>query len=192
MTKTNPTIDWNSAPEGYPIWIHHHHAALGTVGLGGWHREEGDRYYNQDLCYWGKHCEGEHITVFHKPVETWHETGDLPPVGERVVIHYDVTDEDSRYVGHKGLEAVIIAHDEYDGYDIAIYRITNDERRRHEYHALVAKCFKPVPTEEEKAEMVREAFKAQFSQDWNSLNGDFYGRVKQLYDLGYRKQEDAQ
>lgn len=187
MTKTNPTIDWSQAPSATAVWC----AAL-TLAVKhceGWHEKLPSGDYlpvgpdHTNLTPWMKFNENFLFEVHYRPT-VWHETGDLPPVGERVVI-------DSRYAGHKGLEAIIIAHDEYDGHDIAIYRITNDERRRHEYHALVAKCFKPVPTEEEKA----AAAKAAFVREAHAicLAGGSWGlenMLQRLYDAGYRSPDD--
>lgn len=202
MTKTNPTIDWTKAPSDTAVWCEG--IGHGMKQYSGWHELDERGHFvpleptaSGNYTPWYKDGKGILFEVFDK--RFWHETGDLPPIGERVVIHYDVTDEDSRYAGHKGLEAVIIGHDEYDGHDIAIYRITNDERRRHEYHALVAKCFKPVPTEEEKA----AAAKAAFVREAHAicLAGGSWGlesMLQRLYDAGYRspdenrKQEDVE
>lgn len=196
MTKTKLTIDWNSAPEGYPIWIHHHNAALGTVGLGGWYREEGDRYYNQDGCFWGKHCEGDYITVFRAPVKAWHETGDLPPVGERVLMvgiqeptMLYISDHD-RWKNHVGMEVTIVGHGWTDGEGstpIAIYEV--DCETSFQYHAMVAKCFKPAPTEEEKAAAAKEAFVREAHAI--CLAGGSWGlenMLQRLYDAGYRRE----
>lgn len=57
-------INWDEAPEGFPIWIE----ASGDIGSG-WHRDVGDRYEDQDGSFWYKPEEGFY-TVYSKSENT--------------------------------------------------------------------------------------------------------------------------
>lgn len=70
-------IDWSKAPDGFPIWIQELTPNEDFDGSG-WHRDDGDRYIDQDGGYWTKPEEG--FYVVHMPPATWTGTG-LPPVG---------------------------------------------------------------------------------------------------------------
>lgn len=47
------TIDWSKAPEGYAIWIEDLKPEIGG-DLGGWHRDDGDRYTDEHGLHWSK------------------------------------------------------------------------------------------------------------------------------------------
>lgn len=70
-------IDWSKAPEGYPVWIEDLAPDTGFDGSG-WHRDDGDRYTDEDGEYWTKPEEG--IYRVHSQAPQWNSTG-LPPVG---------------------------------------------------------------------------------------------------------------
>lgn len=59
-------IDWNSAPEGYPLWI------VPTrpyeENEAGWHQEDGAVYRDTAGQTWDKENEGTAFTVYRKPV----------------------------------------------------------------------------------------------------------------------------
>lgn len=76
-------INWSKAPEGYPIWIQDLTPNEDFDGSG-WHRDDGDRYTDQDGAYWTKPEEG--FYVVHMPPAPWTGTG-LPPVGALVLAH---------------------------------------------------------------------------------------------------------
>lgn len=54
MNVESNLIDWESAPDGYPVWIE---AINGHVGSG-WCRDDGDRYTKANGRYWTKPEEG--------------------------------------------------------------------------------------------------------------------------------------
>lgn len=127
----------------------------------------------------------------------WHESGELPPIGERVLLSVEVLalcSDRVRWSQHNGMEVKIVGHsfiDDEESTPIAIYEA--DCVGAFEYHALVASCFKPLPTEEEKAAAAKEAFIKEAHA--TCLEGGSWGlqnMLGRLYDAGYRKQEDAQ
>lgn len=133
----------------------------------------------------------------------WHESGELPPVGERVLMvgneHSSVlaVADAARFNDHLGQEVKIVAHSiaPLTNKPIAVYEVLvdTDTRYGYDYHAMVANCFKPLPTEEEKAAAAKEAFIKEAHAV--CLDGGSWGlhyMLERLYDAGYRKQEDAQ
>lgn len=57
-------IDWIKASREFPIWIEE----LGFKTSGdGWHREEEDRYVDEDGRFWEKSWEGIHFIVRRRP-----------------------------------------------------------------------------------------------------------------------------
>ena len=70
-------IDRSKAPEGFPIWIEDLNPGKG-FDCSGWHRDDGDRYTNENGKYWPKLKEG--IYRVHSPAPQWNGEG-LPPAG---------------------------------------------------------------------------------------------------------------
>lgn len=92
--------DWSKAPEGYPVWIEDLAPDTGFDGSG-WHRDDVDRYTDEDGEYWTKPEEG--IYRVHSQAPRWGGTG-LPPVGV-------VCEVMSATASGEWLEATIVAHD---------------------------------------------------------------------------------
>jgi len=146
-----PAIDWDSAPEGYPLWIE------SKVGgnFDGWYLEHADRYYNPWASYCLKKHEAENFIVHRRPesqpiVIKWKE-GELPPVGVECEFLRDPIHDDWEpvkiiaHVTDYGLQKVV-----YQGNDIA--GITIPSR------------FRPIKTEADKAVEEREAM-IKYAQD---------------------------
>lgn len=53
-------IDWSKAPKGYPIWIEDLKPHIGG-DLGGWHRDDGDRYTDEHDLHWGKPAGNDYL-----------------------------------------------------------------------------------------------------------------------------------
>lgn len=137
--------------------------------------------------------------------KSWHENGELPPVGERVLMvgneHsslLSVTDA-ARFNDHLGQEVKIVAHSTapLTNKPIAVYEVLvdTDTRYGYDYHAMVANCFKPIPTEEEKAEAERlrildEMVYGAIGADRDGMNATAFILCDLLYKAGYRKQEE--
>ena len=108
----------------------------------------------------------------------WHKNGELPPVGEEVMLNS--TNPNDYWAHHVGSKLTVVAHDkDSHGVGIAVYRFI-DAGGYNEYHGLVARAFKPLRSERDKAidEMVSlveplATYKA------------FAGAI---YDAGYRKE----
>lgn len=90
-------IDWSKAPEGFPLWIEDLRPECGG-DMGGWHREESDRFVALDGTYWSKGDDMSGFKVHRQP--QWDGEG-LPPVG--VVCEFRVD-------ANEWLECVVIAH----------------------------------------------------------------------------------
>lgn len=79
----------------------------------------------------------------------WHKNGELPPVGEVVMLNS--TNPNDYWSHHVGAELTVVAHDKDSrGVGIAVYRFV-DADGYNEYHGLVAHAFMPLRTGREKA-----------------------------------------
>lgn len=93
---------------------------------------------------------------------SWFEHGELPPVGVVVTLNEDINPNEY-WEHHVGAELMIVAHDkDFRGSNIAVYSFV-DEDGYKEYHGLVARCFRPIRTEREKAV---EEMCADISERW--------------------------
>lgn len=82
-------------------------------------------------------------------VRDWHKNGELPPVGEVVMLNS--TNPNDYWSHHVGAELTVVAHDKDSrGVGIAVYRFV-DADGYNEYHGLVAHAFMPLRTERDKA-----------------------------------------
>lgn len=116
----------------------------------------------------------------------WHKNGELPPVGEEVMLNS--TNPNDYWAHHVGSKLTIVAHDkDSHGVGIAVYRFI-DDGGYNEYHGLVAHAFKPLRTEREKAidEMVAVANSiGRNSKESNKIISEVAGAI---YDAGmYRE-----
>lgn len=106
-------------------------------------------------------------------VGDWYKNGELPPVGVVCEVYSDRPHHS--YKHHVCLSVRIVAHDG----DVAVYFVESLQ----EYYALVARCFRPLRTERDKAidEMVSSVLAV--------MNSDLQRRLcEDLYDAGYRKE----
>lgn len=63
-------INWSEKPEGFPIWIEDLHPEVFADGSG-WHRDDGDRYTDQDGMHWAKPAEDDyrvHVAPSDEPM----------------------------------------------------------------------------------------------------------------------------
>lgn len=103
----------------------------------------------------------------------------LPPVGTVCEVIYPGYSNErfDRFVGHS---VTIVAHDVIDAEPVAVFRMpVNGRADEQDYHALVAKCFRPARTPEQIAaeEALRE-IEILYSE----------GGPAAVFDAGYRKQ----
>lgn len=112
-------------------------------------------------------------------VSDWHKNGELPPVGEVVMINS--TNPNDYWAHHVGAELTVVAHDnDARGCDIAVYRFVGGDGY-NEYHGLVAHAFKPLRTERDKA--IDEMIDCLGSR-WANCEEI----AVHLYENGYRKE----
>ena len=112
-------------------------------------------------------------------VGDWHKNGELPPVGEVVMLNS--TNTNDYWAHHVGAELTVVAHDKGSrGVGIAVYRFVGADGY-NEYHGLVAEAFKPILTERDKEieEMVD-----LLSSRWANCEAI----AAHLYENGYRKE----
>ena len=70
-------IDWEEAPNGYPIWVQDLTPCM-TFDGSGWHKDDGDRYTDQRGEFWLKASVGEYL-IHIKPKSTqWGGKGNPP------------------------------------------------------------------------------------------------------------------
>lgn len=69
-------IDFSKSPDGYPLWLKDLNPGAGG-DMSGWHRDDGDRYTDEDGLHWKKHDAADYI-VYCRP--EWTGEG-MPPVG---------------------------------------------------------------------------------------------------------------
>jgi len=115
-------------------------------------------------------------------VSDWHKNGELPPVGEVVMINSTIPND--YWAHHVGAELTVVAHDkDVRGGDIAVYRFVRGDGY-NEYHGLIAHAFKPLRTEREKAidEMVDVITDGRDSPLY------VIKIATRLYEAGYRKE----
>lgn len=55
----NAQIDWESAPEGFPVWIESLDRGISSQ----WHRDAGDRYIDKKGYHWPKDSSGRYYRV---------------------------------------------------------------------------------------------------------------------------------
>lgn len=169
-------LNWNEAPEGYPVWIQ---VLDRSYCSGGWHKDDGDRYVNPESRYWPKTVEGELFIAYRKPSIAW--TGDgLPPVG-------NVCEVAGRFISG-GNRVRIVAHDE--GGVVGRY-LSGDIIGSYDH--FVEGELVPIRTPEQIAEEEREKeCEAMLKIATSRLpNPDVYQAIGALYDAGYRKVGDA-
>lgn len=119
----------------------------------------------------------------------------MPPVGA-------VCEVQSPGYSHKrfdrfiGQQVTVVAHDVIDDDQVAVFRLpVNGDEAEQEYHALVAKCFRPVRTPEqiaaeERRQAVDKMVELFITHYGNPKGGEQYiGICEALHDAGYSKQE---
>jgi hypothetical protein len=118
-------------------------------------------------------------------VSDWHKNGELPPVGEVVMLNS--TSPHSYWAHHVDCELTVVAHDKDSrGVGIAVYRFV-DEDGYNEYNGLVAVAFKPLRTERDKA--IDEMAKLIISKSLVRISPeDATHLAGEIHDFGYRKE----
>lgn len=179
MNTKAQEINWDEAPEGYPLWI------VGKDGEGEWHREMHDRYIDRQDCYWLKESQGRTYEVYRKPEPiVWNGEG-VPPAGSFVV--YTPTDEFfTVYPFDFWLEGDILevlAVRDTDGSPTAIVY----NQRHGTSSGIVESEISPAPTKEEteRKQAVNEMLdKFRVDDDKQEL---LRAICFSMYDAGYRK-----
>lgn len=191
------SIDWSKAPEGaeaahpgnpgvYPAWYRRDVAGLveqicPMAGILNWTWMGCRRDFPIGSLVRPKNSD-----------PAWVGIG-LPPVGTvcEVVSPGYSNDRFDRFVGQL---VTIVAHDVIDAEPVAVFRMSvNGQVDEQEYHAMVAKCFRPARTPEqiaaeERDKAIAEMVDALGCDPEASKTGEFI-RCGLLYDAGYRRQE---
>lgn len=166
-----PAIDWDSVPEGYPIWIESKKSKCADD----WHKEFNQGYIDRDGLLWYRGNEGSDFIVHRRP-ETppaveWKE-GELPPAGTTCQIYVE---------DHHIQSALIIA--------IGSQRVLILDNKTGKEWAPRLKCckFQPIKTEAEKAEEERQAAINEMLKHCNSSGFKICrDSFEYLYDAGFR------
>lgn len=122
-------------------------------------------------------------------VSDWHKNGELPPVGEVCLWIGRKENGDYRADLRTGDRVEVIAHykPRSDGPMVAVFAYESRESIGRQTDQSIAKCFRPLRTEREKAidEMVCEFI----DHHGDPKGGERYlGIAAKLYDAGYRKE----
>jgi hypothetical protein len=148
------SVDWNQAPEGAEI---HFQNQAGTAECFAMFRDSEAYYAYPGMSQWTRWAGESKDTIlsrFRYSLRGW--TGDgLPPVGTvcEVVSPGYRNDRFDRFVGRV---VTVIAHDVIDSDPVAVFRVSvNGQDDEQDYHALIAKCFRPIRTPEQIAAEVR-------------------------------------
>lgn len=182
------SIDWSTAPN----WAKE--LALNPYDEQAWLGDDGYSYLmgNGGIVSWTYETAYDRsafkIMQIRPRPSVWTGEG-LPPVGTfcEVVSPGYRNDRFERFIGQA---VTVIAHDVIDDDPVAVFRMPVDGQvDEQDYHALVAKCFRPIRTPEQIAADERaaniEAMRADIG--WKA---PYLGPcpVALLYDAGYRKQ----
>jgi hypothetical protein len=177
-------IDWSKAPEGYPVWIQDLHPGNAFDGSG-WHKDEGNKYIDEDGEYWSKPEEG-HYSVHHRPEDQpW--TGDgLPPVG--TVCEIAASTEYLKIRHPEGLKVKVYAVFTDDrGIKLAAFLDENGQVGG----VCTEKCFRPIRTPEQIAAEERvEAIEKMWSIYWQPHATSAKQALGLLWDAGLRFADD--
>lgn len=145
--------------------------------MGGWHREESDRYVDDKGEFWSKPEDGFY-RVYRNPNESWTGQG-LPPVGTVCECQNDA---------FKWLQGVIVHVGTDRGKKIAIMQCENEMLWGESGE------FRPIRTPEQIAAEDRSNAVCEMVRIWNipPTGPEFYralDRAELIYDAGYRKTE---
>lgn len=167
-------IDWDTAPEGFPLWLEAKHK-----GCSGFVRDDGDRYRYPDMSYYTKAEEGSLFSIHHQI--SWDGEG-LPPVGTVCEAWYD----DGRVCWH---QADVVGHNPYEPNTIAV-SLKGD----HERKLIWSDHFRPLPSPEqiaaEEREKAIEALAVELAGHWSSEAVSLQRETAAyLHDIGYRRVE---
>lgn len=138
-------IDWDKAPEGYPVWIQ----GIDKHFASGWYRELSDRYINEYGRYYLK-SDAQVFTVHERPSLVWNGEG-LPPVGlrcEAAIPHTSGPDSERSFIW---IEGSVIAYYEIKGKTYAWF--AEDDG----FYPPNVLEFRPIRTPEQIAADEREA-----------------------------------
>lgn len=171
-------IDWRKQPPGFPLWLegtnddHRAHS--------GWYRDAGQVFEGADGGQWRAVREGQFFTVHRKPEAPVWDGKDLPPVGTVCEVVWPGYN-DVRFDRFIGKDVTVVAHDVIDGSAVAVFRMpVGGQSDEMDYHAMVAKCFKPSRTPDQIA--------AEDLYQIINQEGTVADQVTAILKAGYRKQ----
>lgn len=136
-------IDWSKAPEGYLIWIEDLKPEI-FGDLGGWHRDDGDRYTDEHGNHWGKPALFAYV-VHERPPEAAVEASaaELHPLqqclranGDLIAAQATITQQ-AQMIEHlrggptPGFTAVDIATAAADGFRDGVASVVVDLSKHH-------------------------------------------------------------
>ena len=186
-------MDFSNAPEGathYRIYDHFSNYCE-------WYKLDNaleGYYWAKGFEKWIERSYGSHNDGMIKIPETteWDEEG-LPPVGSKVWFSdcgsYEGIWPDG--LNTKGCEVEIIAHHAASGFvDVAVFRFRSEASASEFYYVgqAIAKCFRPVLTDEQKAAKERDEV-IKVMKDTICEYDHLHDIAVALYKAGYRLQE---
>jgi hypothetical protein len=194
-------IDWDKAPEGATHW---------DTGVN--YRVAGWMKLDDGIWYWWPVKDAKCDKKWHASLNqhslksedfiarpsSWSGTG-LPPVGTvcEVVSPGYSNDRFNRFVGQV---VTVIAHDVIDADPVAVFRVAvNGQADEQDYHALVAKCFRPIRTPGQIAAEQREKAISEMKAVFDSVSDELVPTSNSylnilfgaLHDNGFMKFEIA-
>lgn len=183
------SIDWSTAPN----WAKE--LALNPYDEQAWLGDDGYSYLmgNGGIVSWTYETAYDRsafkIMQIRPRPSVWTGEG-LPPVGTfcEVVSPGYRNDRFERFIGQA---VTVIAHDVIDDDPVAVFRMPVDGQvDEQDYHALVAKCFRPIRTPEQIAAEEREkaVFEIAHILIDNRHDSAEYHQAGRIYDAGFRKQ----
>lgn len=164
-------IDWDTAPEGFPLWLEAKHK-----GCSGFVRDDGDRYRYPDMSYYTKAEEGALFSIHHQI--SWDGEG-LPPVGADVECTFAV---EMHEIWHRGTVVHCATSPEGDKFVVV------DTGEVSACYRVDGTCLRPYRTPEQIAADEREShINGMLCHD--ALGSTRRGLAEALYDAGYRRVE---
>ena len=185
------TINWEIAPEGYPLWLEYLEKALEgdderRKQRGVWVKEQSDRFVTVKDTFWSKPEEGYYRIHKRPSSPAWSGPQDgLPPIGVKCLLSGETEYIKPFHPEWAGTEVIIYANFKTErGTPLAAYASECGLRAG----VGIARLFLPCRTPEQKAADERDAAVNQMVEDTQAAHG-WTEAFQMLHDAGYRKVE---
>ena len=186
-------VDFSNSPEGAT----HYRVYGGVVGYFEWYKLDNTLagyYWSKRFEKWiERPCSAHNAGLIKIPETTEWDGEGLPPVGSKVWFSdcapYEVIWPDG--LNAKGCEVEIIAHHAASDFvDVAVFRFRSEASASEFYYVgqAIAKCFRPVLTDEQKAAKERDEV-IKVMKDTICEYDHLHDIAVALYKAGYRLQE---